>query len=508
MSKNAKKIDRKILQDKGQFWTPDWIAEVMISYVSKEASLVFDPATGTGAFLKGLRKISSEGKRFYGLDVDENVLKEEIYKNKNCKVEIRDFLLNPPHNKFDAIIANPPYIRHHKINSDTKEQLKSLSNKITGTVIDGRAGYHVYFLIQALNLLNSNGKLAFIMPADTCEGKFSKRLWNWITNNYSLECVITFDEKASPFPKVDTNAVIFLIKNARQQNTIIWTKVKAESDDLYNFVNSGLDCSHKYETIDVVKRDLQEALNTGLSRPKQDFLKSKYYLKDFAKVMRGIATGANEFFFLTKEQADALEIPRKYFKLAIGRTKDAPLGIIDDSTIAELNKHNRPTLLLSINDDKENLPHPLLKYISKGEEIGLSNRPLIKQRNPWFKMEKRTVPPILFTYLGRRNSRFIKNDASVVPLTSFLCIYPNTNDEEFVKKLLYVLNRPETISNLKFVGKSYGAGAIKVEPRNLEALPLPEHIVEEYLLKYQKQKKLSTNIKIVEGVIAATTITS
>jgi len=30
--------------------------------------------------------------------------------------------------------------------------------------------------LQALNLLTKNGRLAFIMPADTCEGVFSKKL--------------------------------------------------------------------------------------------------------------------------------------------------------------------------------------------------------------------------------------------------------------------------------------------------------------------------------------------
>ena len=34
--------------------------------------------------------------------------------------------------------------------------------------------------------------------------------------------------------------------------------------------------------------------------------------------------------------------------------------------------------------------------------------------------------------------------------------------------------------NLRLVGKSYGAGAIKVEPRALESLPIPNHLVKKY----------------------------
>jgi hypothetical protein len=43
------------------------------------------------------------------------------------------------------------------------------------------------------------------------------------------------------------------------------------------------------------------------------------------------------------------------------------------------------------------------------------------------------------------------------------------------------LNHPATLANLLYVGKSYGDGAIKVEPRQLEALELPPRVIQECL---------------------------
>jgi hypothetical protein len=83
----------------------------------------------------------------------------------------------------------------------------------------------------------------------------------------------------------------------------------------------------------------------------------------------------------------------------------------------------------------------------------------------------------MFAYLGRRNTRFIRNHAQVVPLTCLLCVYPRQTDAEFVERLWKVLSHPQTICNLKKVGKSYGGGALKVEPRALERLPLPDELV-------------------------------
>jgi adenine-specific DNA-methyltransferase len=119
-------------------------------------------------------------------------------------------------------------------------------------------------------------------------------------------------------------------------------------------------------------------------------------------------------------------------------------------------------------------------YLKKGEELELPERALIKQRKPWYKMEVRKVPPLLFAYLGRRNSRFIKNEVGALPLTGFLCVYPLSNDAAHIHNLWQALNHPDTLENLKLVGKSYGSGAIKVEPRSLENLAIPEHVVEKF----------------------------
>ncbi|MCC6543185.1 MAG: N-6 DNA methylase [Nitrospirae bacterium] len=473
--------EREKLRDKGQFWTPGWVADAMVSYVAESTELVFDPATGRGAFFDALLRLNKPHIKYFGTDTDGEVLQDDIYMNSSCDVELRDFIKNPPHGKFKAIVANPPYIRHHRIDQNTKLILKKLCARITGFLIDGRAGYHIYFLIQALNLLEPNGRLAFIMPADTCEGTFAAKLWDWITEKYCLECVITFNEEATPFPNVDTNAIIFLIKNSMPQKSIYWVRAKeAYSCDLLHFVTSNFK-ENKYASIDVCKRQLKESINTGLSRPEQNLNSYKYHLNDFANVMRGIATGANDYFFLTRQRAVELNIPDNYLKVAVGRTKDASDDILTTENIKQIEGNNRPTLLLSIAGHGI-LHESIAKYLKVGEGLGLPARPLIKQRRPWYKMEKREIPPLLFAYLGRRNTRFIKNEAGVLPLTGFLCVYPLHKDDTYISNLWQALNHPDTLKNLQLVGKSYGSGAIKVEPRNLGKLPIPDTIVKQFEL--------------------------
>ncbi len=114
------------------------------------------------------------------------------------------------------------------------------------------------------------------------------------------------------------------------------------------------------------------------------------------------------------------------------------------------------------------------RYLREGEARSLPERALISTRNPWYRMETRTPPPFFFAYLGRRYVRFLRNRAGAVPLTGFLCVYPRPDFAHRLEELWKLLQHPATVANLALVSKSYGDGAIKVEPRALERLPLPE----------------------------------
>ena len=389
-------------------------------------------------------------------------------------VDITDFVLDPPTGPFMAVVANPPYIRHHRLPNPTKEKLKKFCKDAIGTPLDGRMGLHVYFLIRALKLLDANGRLSFIVPSDICEGIFAKILWDWITRNFSLDAVITFTPQGSPFPKVDTNPIILMIRKSRPAERFLWARCdKGQGEQLKSWVISNFSQAFN-GTIAIYHRSLLEGLTTGLSRAPLEDQPTGPTLADFASIVRGVATGANDFFFLNTGKASSLEIPDEFLIPAIGRTRDVTGSELVPETIGSLDAKGRPTRLLSLDGSPKNsLPQAVQRYLEHGEALGIHKKPLISKRNPWYRMEQRATPPILFAYLGRRNARFIRNLAGVVPLTGFLCVYPHEEDPSFIDKLWKVLQHPETIANLPLVGKSYGSGAIKVEPRALERLPLP-----------------------------------
>jgi hypothetical protein len=478
---------RENLRAKGQFWTPDWTADFMAAYALRDKpGEMLDPALGQGAFFLAAKRhaLSRDyALKLHGRDVDRTILglaKTAGLTDEDLgRVEFRDFVLDPPDSLFPAIIANPPYIRHHRLPQSYKEKLRDFAQKTTGGRIDGRAGLHVYFLIRALLSLAPGGRLAFIVSADICEGVFAPALWRWICGKYKLDALVMFAQEAAPFPDVDTNALVCLIQNTPPSPYFQWSRcVKPCSVELAALAEGKPIPAGGNLTIHC--REISEALVTGISRPPADHSRARFTLGDFATVMRGIVTGDNDFFFMTAARARHLGIPEAFLVKALGRTRDVEGDSFDAHDIKRLEAKGRPTRLLNVNGMAfGSLPQEVRKYLLEGEARGLPQKTLIKTRTPWYRMETRKIPPILFAYLGRRDVRFIRNEAKVVPLTCLLCVYPKRSDSAFVEGLWKVLSNSETVANLRMVGKSYGGDAIKVEPRALERLPLPEKLVVE-----------------------------
>ena len=126
---------REELRKSGQFWTPDWVAEAMVAYVlGNKGGKLFDPAVGAGAFFRAAKTIAIEkgfSVHFSGMDIDPLTLEKAINQGLDYSdikdVKIGDFICQHPQEKLFSIVANPPYIRHHRLTKEIKEKLKQLS---------------------------------------------------------------------------------------------------------------------------------------------------------------------------------------------------------------------------------------------------------------------------------------------------------------------------------------------------------------------------------------------
>ena len=133
--------------------------------------------------------------------------------------------------------------------------------------------------------------------------------------------------------------------------------------------------------------------------------------------------------------------------------------------VSSASARGRPTLLFSPGDGQPGgLPPSVRRYLDEGEAAGVPDGAVCRSRRPWHRLERRTAPPILFAYLGRRDCRFVRNIAGALALNGFHCVYPRSAGPGFAEALWHVLADERTTANLGLVGKTYGNGAIKVDP--------------------------------------------
>ena len=129
---------REALRQKGQFWTPDWVAQAMVAYVLADgATTLFDPAVGAGAFFRAARALGPAlgNVALRGTELDPQVLEDAqdagLSPADLAGVEIRDFILDAPAERFPAIVANPPYLRHHRLTQEMKDHCRRLGARVT-----------------------------------------------------------------------------------------------------------------------------------------------------------------------------------------------------------------------------------------------------------------------------------------------------------------------------------------------------------------------------------------
>ena len=248
----------------------------------------------------------------------------------------------------------------------------------------------------------------------------------------------------------------------------------------------------------IQERKTSDYIEFGFARPRVVMRDETIPLGYFIKCMRGIATGANSFFFFTEEKIHQKGLPKEFFVRAVGRTRDVPTDELTQKVLSKLDHAGRPTWLLNLRGyTVESLPESLRKYIREGEGCGLPGKPLIRQRRAWFWIEQRTPPPFLFAYLGRRNVRFIRNKTGAQALTGFLCVYPQPrySSPKALEVLWQCMKHPQFLCNLDLVAKTYGGGALKVEPRALERTPVPLEAVRPLLRLWKPSQEIQLEEK-------------
>jgi len=190
-------------------------------------------------------------------------------------------------------------------------------------------------------------------------------------------------------------------------------------------------------------------------------------LGEIVRVSRGVATGCNGFFVLTRESAEALGL-MPWMVPALSRAQEVigADGVVRDGP-------ERKLLLAPPRDTDLSAPEnsALADYLASGERAGVPDRYLCRHRRPWWRISFRR-PSVVATYMARQPPHFALNPDRVAILNVFHGFYARVDlDAEQLAGLVSYLNvsGADAAGN----GRTYVGGLTKLEPGEMEAVLVP-----------------------------------
>ncbi len=459
-------VDHEHRKSFAQFFTPYPIAQFMTKWATNnpDCKSLLDPALGLGIFIRAVLEEGNQNIILKGYEVDKKILDKAKHFLKERQIDLlnKDYMFNDWGNKYDAIVANPPYLKFHDY-SDKDEILKEFHSRL-GLVLSGFTNLYALFLLKSIHQLNENGRAAYIIPSEFLNSDYGKNVKQYLIKSRSLRHVIIFDFKEKIFDDALTTTSIFLFENNNKNcsgvnfitiNTIGQLSELALNLDTINEKGKKI----KYDDLDpkIKWRSYYQTQN-GKS------YKNLVPLSMYGKVVRGIATGDNDYFTFNRSKQKEFGIDDKFLLPCITKAMQAQSHFFTESDFQILVKEDKKVFLLNAIDLKN---EQLKKYIELGEKAGVDNKFLTSHRTPWFALENRPPAPIWVTVFNRNGLRFVRNKANIRNLTTFHCLYLNMFAQNRADLFFAYLLTDVSRNIFRDSRREYGEGLEKFEPNDL-----------------------------------------
>jgi len=467
--------------------TPPELAREITQYVLKslentnEPIDFGDPAVGTGAFFSALTQLIPKQRlrSAIGIDINADQVAAARWRwgDKGMRVLKGDYLHMDRLSKRTLVLANPPYLRHQSIPRPYKERLRDRASIRTDIHVSARSGLYVYFLLLSHDWMREGAVAGWLIPGEFMRAAYGSAVRRYLTEKVELLRIHDFGQKVPQFENVTASpvVVVFRKRQPRMDQTVCMT------------VGGGLTEPHFKEAVSLA--DLRDAHTWKVPLYRETAAEiAQFRIGDLFTVRRGIATGANSFFIMTRKNARARGIPKSALKPVLPKVRTLSTDIIE----AEHDGYPLVSPQLCVLDC--DLPEEVIRrryprlmdYLNSAKSLGIRNRRLLKDHHPWYKQERRAPPPFLCTYMGRGSDgkpplRFIWNKSQAIATNTYLLLYPKPTLEKILlhnpaagAQLFSLLQRAAT-KGLSQNSRVQAGGLHKIEPGELlnAKLPIP-----------------------------------
>lgn len=318
---------------------------------------VLDMGAGDCRFSKGGRfnhyvgvEIDKERSRIAAAPENGKIINGCVFRHRNMG--------------YDACIGNPPYVRHHDIESPWKEKTSERLENQLGISLNKRSNLYLYFLSLGLLKTHSDGLLALVIPYEWVARPSALGVRDYILKQGWEVAVYRF--RMPIFDGVLTTASISIVD--KRQHSGRWSFFDI-SPDYKIFPRSGV-VDGSSGVLDYVKRG-----------------------KIWA--MRGLSTGSQKIFTLTEKERIKHGLSRRDVVPCVTTLRYVP------QTLRELNPHSfqkhfvesgrRCWLIKSYKKVRSAALNAYLLATPKSQRDTYTCR----HQKPWFRFSLHPIPSLL-----------------------------------------------------------------------------------------------------------------
>ncbi len=461
----------------GAFYTPPPMATALVDWaVRSPEDRVFDPSFGGYVFLKAasrrLRLLGTDLKRthLFGVELDQDAFRAAPLDEQATLLNGDFFDIRPGEDipRVEAVVGNPPYVRYQAFNRSAEAAHRIAAE--AGVPLTRLASSWAPFLIHATGFVVEGGRLAQVLPAELIHAQYANGITRYLAANFDHVSIAVFEERVFPGALEE---IVLLLADGRNPDA-------EGSINLVSFDSfSSFDASELVPTTPSFEHPAApEKLLTQLLPPAARALLSEVshqpetkHLGDLAAVEIGAVTGANDFFLLSRTEAEGM--PSRVARPAVSKAAQIAGATLTTKDHARLLDEGRKGLMFVADSGAASRNRAVSDHIAAGVERGVPAAYKCRIREDWWSVPipRRGVADLLLTYFASEHPRLVLNEAQVLQTNTIHGIYLTAQID--AAALAVAFYNSLTLLSAELVGRSYGGGVLKLEPTEAASLLLP-----------------------------------
>lgn len=473
-------VDTPVLRkERGAFFTPSAITRFISNWAIRTANdRVLEPAAGDAAFLVSavdrLREFepgTHSSPMVHGVEIhahSADVARSRVSDaGGQADIQLSDFFAVKPAPEFDVVIGNPPYIRYQDFTGEARARAREAAIR-GGISLTGLASSWAAFTVHSALFLKKGGRLAFVLPAELLSVNYAAPVRKFLFSRFRDVQLVLFDEQV--FPEAEADVVLLLADGYLDGPAVHATIRQTKNASTLASLGPGqswtpADPSAKW-TSSLVDADAVRLLQT-LS---VDGLYTN--LETWGDTTLGMVTGNNKYFTLSPQRVAELGLrPDELLSLSPPGSSHLRGLSLSNAHLKRLGEEGNAIHLFYPSDP----PSPAAAaYIADGHRTGVDTAYKCRVRKTWFRVPLVSPADLLLTCMNADTPRITENAARARHLNSVHGVYLNDACKVIGRELLPVASlNSVTLLHAEMVGRAYGGGILKIEPKEADTWAMP-----------------------------------